>query len=282
VIILSRSLEERSCGKGLYPQTFEAPPACLILMDRTQLSNQCMLPNNVDYNLLITPTDNPDKNGLGWNIAGDGVDDGKAPKIVAPPPNLVDYFGTMGLPKTSVYTQVQAVGPTVTVGAKKTKVSGSVYKNVYGLNQGVIVASDIKSNGYDLHWAPVTAVIWQNMAATGKKRSSPILKYIFQNTIANAITKGILDKTGQGTFDPVKDKEKFLAILGSPNGRGSPFLLGQNIAIFGAKTIQNIIVWKPKGLANYMMRLNVVDWTAPPPKEKSSCAVMKRDVDDME
>ena len=95
-----------------------------------------------------------------------------------------------------------------------------------------------------LHWSDVTFAVWEALSALHRSDIQD-LRYIVQTEVDNYISTTIIDHAVQdplevGIFEPGTEAHR--AILGSPNGVGSVYLLMEHKKQLGRKTIGRIII----------------------------------------
>lgn len=151
------------------------------------------------------------------------------------------------------------------------------HEQLYNIASGTIIAIDItspaetvKSRMKDFgikslpsdhpvlqHWSDITFLQWQALTSTPPIPETTFqpLKYVMHRKVSNrntqAIIKTVLAKRGKVETREVipwvetytaEDGDDFLALLGSPNGFGTGFLLAQHKKELGWKDVKSISV----------------------------------------
>lgn len=107
------------------------------------------------------------------------------------------------------------------------------------------------------HWSDITFLQWQELAS--KPTELQGLRRVMHRKVSNentkAIIKHVLEKRGKFETREViawteknleGDGDDFLALLGSPNGYGTAFMLAQHKAQLGWKSVKSITVYQSK------------------------------------
>ncbi|KAJ5901621.1 hypothetical protein N7495_002149 [Penicillium taxi] len=140
------------------------------------------------------------------------------------------------------------------------------YNNIYDVETGTIVADNTNSPEYAASicpvdnlvklrkWSDVTYLEWQNLCNKAGT-SVDSLKYLIRSLIQNQLTASIIAQAlgEESDFDEWKNyedgvtfehgSEKFNALLGTPNGSGSAWILIQHKSQLGLKRISKIKVY---------------------------------------
>lgn len=103
------------------------------------------------------------------------------------------------------------------------------------------------------HWSDLTFLTWQKLVSSKAQMQS--LKGVVHCKVSNrftiAVIESLLEKRGRLRSQHVgrvveqyteQDGEDFLALLGSPNGSGTGFMLAQHKDQLGRKTVKSISV----------------------------------------
>lgn len=181
--------------------------------------------NELTFEKLTNPVEHPHSPGLGWTVSE---------------PHEVDPEPGWDMPSQGRYWEIVATSP-FSMDAEGKRVR-SYHHNIYNFEAGVIIAMLTKTVGLDVHWSDVVAVNWAQFGGANAEE----LKVVLQWGIANPSTLALITRFDEGTFRPQdadkSNKMKAMALLSSPNGVGVPYLLGMNQAIFGARTVNEIVV----------------------------------------
>lgn len=116
------------------------------------------------------------------------------------------------------------------------------------------------------HWSDVSFLMWQNL--TQKDTALQMgLKRVVHCAISNPITRQVIfDVVGTahvqypGKKFEMKDGDHFAALLGTPNGRGTGWLLAEHKTQLGQKSVKSIQVFSehlPEADNVYFLVLNV-------------------------
>lgn len=142
------------------------------------------------------------------------------------------------------------------------------YKNDYNIDHGFIVAEQIFAPSYEgpqqipavtnypilQYWSDVSFIIYATKCNFARKPLGSF-RAVLQHAIANAPTERIILQALRAigsedftewpgvTFNSLNFPDEFAAILGTPNGRGTAWMLLQHRAQFGWKTVVGIRVW---------------------------------------
>lgn len=168
--------------------------------------------------------------------------------------------------------------PSLTNTAQTAPATNAEFTNIFDLEAGVIIAgnnfgpkftSPALQDGEaypDLqHWSDVIPLqLFQIEAGAGIKNLKAVVRYDIENNVTNHIVHEVMRKhLNAGCMCEVEDQacpecgpqfawpgvafevgaEEALALLGTPNGCGVAWLLGQHRALFGRKVVKAVTVW---------------------------------------
>ncbi|KAJ5907388.1 hypothetical protein N7495_000070 [Penicillium taxi] len=169
-------------------------------------------------------------------------------------------------PDDLIYTETRHDAD-VTVNRVEYDSTGAHYNNAYAPDNGLIIADDSKSPASMSQdclvdplpklqrWSDVSFLTWEEICRQ-KQKSVQGLKYIIQNWIENETTESILRRAlGEPSnfndwkkyqdgiiLDNENSPNAFAAVLGSPNGAGTAWMLIQHRNQLGPKKIFQITV----------------------------------------
>lgn len=141
----------------------------------------------------------------------------------------------------------------------------SYYDEIYSPKNKLIVVDDIRRNPMipGPHWSDMTYAIWQDTCVNSGV-STQNLQFIIQYVIMNDVTLNVINEIsrrlkskGPWTVYPYgATADHFRAILGTPNGYGTVYLLGEHETSLGHRTIAYISYYLSESrFANLVFKL---------------------------
>lgn len=124
----------------------------------------------------------------------------------------------------------------------------SRYYNMYSPRNRLIAAITTNRIATEpIHWSDATFAMWAAITSTVGSDIKG-LRYIGRSSVNNHFSKSIINRAHPRKSKGVKrfeaGEEAFLALLGTPNGAGSVYLLMQHKRALGLKTIVDAFVFR--------------------------------------
>ncbi|KAJ5899320.1 hypothetical protein N7495_004064 [Penicillium taxi] len=168
-----------------------------------------------------------------------------------------------------IYIEI-AHDETVIVDGVTYALTGAHYDNMYDVHDGLIIVNDIQSPGAVnrecpvdhltklQRWSDVSFLQWQELCRS-RQHSVKKLNHVVQTLVTNPITESVLCKalgeTENTNWEKYKDGlildskgDAFTAVLGTPNGSGTAWMLIQHKDQLGLKKVSQITVYGIKVL----------------------------------